>query len=78
MAKQTYTRKFATAGAAKAAETKLGGFLEGDRLHFERGDAVFFDEGWDAWGWRHRSFVNGPFPSKAAAWRAFKDEVEAA
>ncbi|MGE0854252.1 MAG: hypothetical protein AB7O44_32380 [Hyphomicrobiaceae bacterium] len=43
------------------------------------GDAsgiVFFDDEWDAYGWKTGDFTNGPFDSADAAESALRDELE--
>ena len=41
----------------------------GDRL-----GAVFFDDGWDAYGWKTNGFTNGPYDTKHAALADLKAE----
>jgi hypothetical protein len=43
----------------------------------ETGGIVFFDDEWDAYGWKTEDFTNGPYDSAEEAEEALRDELSA-
>jgi hypothetical protein len=45
-----------------------------DRHDGTEAGAVFWDDGWDAFGWRTEGFTNGPYDSEVEALAALRAE----
>lgn len=41
----------------------------------DKSGSVFFDEGWDAYGWKTEGFTNGPYDTAEDAEEALLEEL---